>query len=153
MDAKEYVFLLADRNSLIHLIETLPVESLIARMSFEARLKDVEAEIRQYELRNLPRNREVSKQISGAKMKKFEEEKTGELIGILPADRRFNFREKGSKEIISGGFSRDMTANVYRLELMSYFNLFKPIKVYFYVKQAEDGTKQYKIWNYKLLEE
>ena len=54
MNQKEYAYLQSEKNSLVHLIQTAPEEAVIDRMSLEARLDEVESELRQYSAQQLP---------------------------------------------------------------------------------------------------
>ena len=86
-----------------------------------------------------------SKQIGDENIREWDEDSVGQLIGILPSERKFNFRVEGEGQIIRGKFSPTFDD----LENITRYHLFQSIKVSLRVKQIGNGSQRYTLTQFE----
>lgn len=96
MTIQEYYLVQSEIAALNGIIMRLPESSIIDRMSFEARKESLEEEIASRGVVLL----EVTPGADGEP--RGGAEMRGQFLGVLPNERRFEFRVEGSGEIITG---------------------------------------------------
>ena len=103
MNLHEYRHLQAERDTLASFLAELPEESVIERMSLEARKEKVEQMLASWMPPfDVGQVRQSESHLSRNHIYEEEQEFSGHFRGVLPIQRTFEFLNEDSGEIISG---------------------------------------------------
>jgi len=103
MNLREYRHLQAERNTLARFLAELPEESVIERMSLEARKEEVERMLASWTPpSDVCRVRRSESRLSQGDINEEEQEISGQFRGVLPTRRTFEFLNEATGEVISG---------------------------------------------------
>ena len=103
MNLHEYRHLQAERNTLARFLAELPEESVIERMSLEARKEKIERMIASWTPpSDVGQVRQSESHLSQNHIYEEEQDISGQFQGVLPTHRTFEFLNEDSGEVISG---------------------------------------------------
>ena len=103
MNLHEYRHLQAERNTLASFLAELPEESVIERMSLEARKEKIERMIASWTPpSDVAQVRQIESHLSQNHIYEEEQEFSGCFRGVLPTRRTFEFLNEATGEVISG---------------------------------------------------
>ena len=103
MNLHEYRYLQAERNTLASFLAELPEESVIERMSLEARKEEVERMLASWTPpSDVGQVRQSESRLSQEDINEEEQEISGQFQGVLPTRRTFEFLNEATGEVISG---------------------------------------------------
>ncbi len=104
MNLHEYRHLQAERDTLANFLAELPEESVIERMSLEARKEKIERMLASWTPpSDVGQVRQSDRRLSQEDINEEEQEISGQFRGVLPARRTFEFLNEATGEVISGG--------------------------------------------------
>lgn len=103
MTIQEYRRILAERNALQNLLDRLPSSRVIERRGLEFRKRKVDEMLasRPRVLKE-PAVRRVEKRLGSDHVLNEEQQMTGRFLGVLPSQRRFEFRNEATGRVVSG---------------------------------------------------
>ena len=103
VNLREYRYLQAERNTLASFLAELPEESVIERMSLEARKEEVERMLASWTPpSDVGQVRQSESRLSQEDIHEEEQEISGQFQGVLPTRRTFEFLNEATGEVISG---------------------------------------------------
>ena len=103
MNLHEYRHLQAERNTLARFLAELPEESVIERMSLEARKEKIERMLASWTPpSDVGQVRQSESHLSQNHIYEEEQEFSGCFRGVLPTRRTFEFLNEATGEVISG---------------------------------------------------
>lgn len=103
MNLHEYRHLQAERNTLASFLFELPEESVIERMSLEARKENIEQMLASWTPpSDVGQVRRSERRLSREYIHEEEQEISGQFQGVLPTRRTFEFLNEATGEVISG---------------------------------------------------
>ena len=103
VNLREYRHLQAERDTLASFLAELPGESVIERMSLEARKEKIERMLASWTLpSDVGQVRQSERHLSREHINEEEQEISGYFRGVLPGRRTFEFLNEATGEVISG---------------------------------------------------
>ena len=103
VNLREYRYLQAERNTLASFLAELPEESVIERMSLEARKEEVERMLASWTPpSDVGQVRQSESRLGQEDIHEEEQEISGQFQGVLPTRRTFEFLNEATGEVISG---------------------------------------------------